>query len=246
MDNTQDIPQEEWERMERYVLNNMTPEERAEFDARLSDDVSLQAKLSELQLLMVGVNEAVLQEKLAAFHQEIPAREKEYRIGHRKTSSLKTWLIAASILFIAGVGGWLLLQRDSSEEELFATYFKPDPGLITAMSATDNYAFEKAMIDYKKGDYNIAIQAWDSLQKQQPANDTLHYFLGVAHLAKENSKEAITHLQKVTASPSSFFKGDAYWYLGLALLKEGKKEEAKAAIQESTHLDKQGLLKKLQ
>jgi tetratricopeptide (TPR) repeat protein len=114
------------------------------------------------------------------------------------------------------------------------------------MSATDNYAFEKAMIDYKKGDYPAAIQAWDSLKKRQPANDTLNYFLGAAHLANKNHGQAVTYLKSVTASATSFFKGDAYWYLGLALLKEGKTEEARAAIQQSTNLNKKELLKKMQ
>ena len=242
MDNTTDISQEEWESLERYVLNNMTPEERTEFDTKLSADNSLQAKMAEMQLLLIGVNEAVLQEKLNMFHQGLSTEVKEYHI-RRKPSSIKTWLIAASILLIAGISGWLLLYRETTDEKLFATYFKQDPGLITAMSATDNYAFEKAMIDYKKGDYKAAIHTWDSLQKGQPANDTLTYFLGVAQLANKNSKEAVTYLEKIPAS--SFFKADAQWYLGLALLKEGKKEEAKKAIQQSSHPDKDELLKKL-
>ena len=244
MDNTQDISQEEWEQLESYVQHSMTPEERAAFEAKLSADASLQAKLTELQLLMMGINEAVLKERLQTFHLELPAKEEVYSIRRQKSSALKTWLIAASILLIAGVGGWLLLQKSNSESNLFAAYFKPDPGLITAMSATDNYAFEKAMIDYKSGDYDAAIQAWDSLQKAQPANDTLNYFLGVAHLANEQAAKAANYLKKVTAS-EGFFTADAHWYLSLALLKEGKREEAAAVLQKASHPDKDALLQKL-
>jgi len=245
LDYTEDISQEEWETLERYVLNEMTPDERTELESRLSADASLQAKLAEVKLLMVGVGETMLQEKLQAFHRDMPVAEKELRIDKAPASSFKTWLLAASILLVAGVGGWLLLNRGSGSERLFAAHFKPDPGLITAMSATDNYAFEKAMIDYKQGNYAAAIQTWDSLQKGQPANDTLNYFLGVAHLAAKNSKEAIGYLQRVTALPASFFRSDAYWYLGLAHLKEGNKEEAKAAIEQSSHTTKNELLEKL-
>ena len=41
------------------------------------------------------------------------------------------------------------------------------------------------------------------------------------------------------------YKDDAFWYLGLALLKEGKKDEAIKAISQSTHAEKDELLKKL-
>ncbi|RYF87268.1 MAG: hypothetical protein EON98_01065 [Chitinophagaceae bacterium] len=243
MDNTQDISQEEWETLERYLHHRLTPAERIEFESQLSANVSLQSKLVEVRLLMVAIGEPALQEKLNDFHREMPATAKEYHI-RSKSSHLKNWLIAASVLLIVGVGGWLLLNGNSNEK-LFASYFRPDPGLITAMSATDNYVFEKAMIDYKRGDYPSAIQAWDSLQKIQPENDTLNYFLGVANLANENPKQAVMYLQKVTVSATGFFKDDAYWYLGLALMKEGKKEEAKTVIQKSTHPSKEELLQKL-
>ena len=242
LNHLQDISQEEWEQIENYVLDNMTPEERAAFDAELANDPALQLKVENMRLLLVGLKEGILHNKLDTFHQQVPKAAKEIKMN-RRPSSVKTWLIAASILLLAGVGGWLLLAKGNSNERLFAAYFKPDPGLITAMSATDNYAFERAMIDYKKGDYAAAIQTWDSLQKTQPANDTLNYFLGAAHLANENSKAAVSYLQKATTS--AFFKDDAYWYLGLALLKEGKKAEAKKAISQSTHAQKDELLQGL-
>ncbi len=240
MNNANEISQEEWERLERYAANRMHPDERSAFDRELVASPRLQEGLQEVQWLAMGIGEAVLHQKLQTFHQALPVPEEEPRI-HRRTISLKTWLAAASILLLACLGGWLLLGKQSGGEKLFAAYFKPDPGLMTTMGATDNYAFERAMIDYKRGDYKAAIQTWDSLQKAQPANDTLSYFLGVAHLADDNAGAAVGYLQKVVAS-SGFFREDAFWYLGLSLLAEGKKEEASINIESSNHPDKESLL----
>jgi tetratricopeptide (TPR) repeat protein len=241
VDNTTDISGEEWERLEQYLLGEMPPGEREAFDEKLSNDPELQAQLSAVRRLLQGVAEAVLHNKLQAFHEGIP--ENIPRIG-RRSSPLRTWLIAASILVVAGAAGWFLLVGSSRHDKLFAAYFKPDPGLITAMSATDNYAFEKAMIDYKKGDYAAAIEAWDSLQKKAPANDTLRYFLGVAHLANKRPAEAIPYLEKAAATPG-FFRADARWYLALALLKEGKKESALQQLEGAEHPRKAELLQAL-
>lgn len=239
----EDIPQEEWEQIENYVRNTMPSAEKAAFEAGLSNDPALQRKVNNMRLLLMGLNEGVLHTKLESFHEELPQAAGQRKIS-RGLSPFKTWLAAASILLLAGIGGWLLLGKGNSNERVFAAYFKPDPGLITAMSATDNYAFERAMIDYKKGDYPAAIQTWDSLQKEQPANDTLRYFLGAAHLANDNSKAALPYLQASAAA--GFFKDDAVWYLGLALLKEGKKAEAVKALRQSAHPLKEELLKKLE
>lgn len=230
--------------LEQYLHNELSPEERTTMDQRLTDDASLQQKLSVVRLLLLGVQEAALQEKLQAFHEELHRTEKNHRIG-RSPLSIRTLLVAASVLLVVCASAWLLLLRGSSKERLFADYFKPDPGLITAMSATDNYAFEKAMIDYKKREYAAAIATWDSLQKLQPANDTLNYFLGVAHLANGNSTEAISYLEKVTAT-TAFFTADAHWYLALALVKEGKKEAAMKALEKASHPKKESLLQELQ
>ena len=244
MEHNLEISQEEWDSIESYLLQQQTVDEQAAFEKKLSVDPTLRAKLSEIRLLLLGVGEAALHEKLDEFHRTLPSRQKEYRMTSRPSPG-KTWLVAASFILFVAIASWLLLQRQNSNSKLFASYFKPDPGLMTAMSATDNYAFDRAMIDYKKGDYQKAIHTWDSLQKLQPANDTLNYFLGVAHLANQNEREAIDYLQKVSASPGSFFRADAFWYLGLTLLKEGKKEEAMAALKQSTHPEKEQLLERL-
>lgn len=230
--------------MEEYLLHRMTPSERTAFEARLAADPALRARVSEMRLLMTGIAEAALSEKLNDFHSQLPVREPENKTG-RKPPVIGRWLAAASIFLLVGLFGWWLIAGGNREEKLFAAYFKPDPGLLTAMGATTNYAFDRAMVEYKKGNYAAAIQGWDSLQKRQPVNDTLAYFLGVANLAAGKTGAAIPCLQKVTVLPSGLFTSDAGWYLGLALLKEGRREEAVKALEQSSHENKEELLRQV-
>lgn len=243
MDNALTITEQEWEQLEGYLNDELGLEERTALEEKFSADAVWQRKLAEVQLVLLGVQEAALQQRLSSFHSDLPAKTTEPRIGLRPAPS-RTWLAAASVLLVVCAAAWLLLLRGSREERLFSVYFKPDPGLITAMSATDHYAFEKAMIDYKRGEYAAAIQAWDSLRSRQPANDTLNYFLGEAYLADGHSAKAILYLDKVQTS--SFFYADAQWYLALALVKEVKKEAAVSALEKATHPKKEALLKALQ
>ena len=64
--------------------------------------------------------------------------------------------------------------------------------------------------------------------EDKPENDTLNYFIGVAHLANKNVTEAIPFLERSIEAEDDFvFLDDAYFYLGLAYLKEDNIELAK-------------------
>ena len=120
---------------------------------------------------------------------------------------------------------------------MFLEYFSPDPGLPTVMGNNDNYPFYEAMVDYKEGNYDVAIKKWRGLLVSKPNNDTLNYFLGVAHLANDDSKSAIPYLEKIDVS-ESFFGKDAKHYLGLAHLKSGDIEKAKALLEKDSEVIK--------
>jgi tetratricopeptide (TPR) repeat protein len=156
------------------------------------------------------------------------------------------WLAAASIVIIIGAVSMWYLASGNKNERLFAVYFHPDAGLISGMGVSDNYVFDRAMIDYKTGKYEQAIDAWKELLQSNAANDTLNYFIGAAYLALKDAKSAEIYLRKVTADTTSLFTNEANWYLGLALLKQNKPEEALPYIQRSTHKEKETLIPKLQ
>lgn len=243
MNTNTNISEEELELIERYILNTMTPDEHAAFTSRLTANVELQSKVEEIKLLVLGVNEAVLKEQLEAFHKELPKEEKEKVPG--KVASLNRWLVAAAVIVFVAVGAWLLFGRAGRQEKLFSAYYKPDPGLISAMSTTDNYTFDRAMIDYKTGSYDSAIRAWQTLLATKPGNDTLNYFIGSAWLAKEETNKAVPYFKQVIAVPGSYFLKDANWYLGLALLRENKTAEAIPFINQSGREQKDAVLLKL-
>lgn len=234
MNHSYDISPEEFEQIEQFLNNEMPSAQAAAFTERLQSDLVLQQKLEEVKLLTLGINEAVLKNKLDNYHEAVTSTTSLKKTG-RVISIGKRLLAAASVLAIVGLSVWWFLLKENKYEQVYSNYYKPDPGLITAMGPSDNYTFEKAMVDYKNGEYDKAIEAWSSLVKDQPANDTLNYFLGVAYQANKNNKEAINFLEKAVVNKSSAFYKDACWYLGLAYLKDENTEKAREYIQLSGH-----------
>jgi tetratricopeptide (TPR) repeat protein len=239
-----DISQEEFEEIEKFILQQTSADEQDAFTKRLETDTGFQQKFETVNLLLIGVQEAELTKKLEDFHRNLLLSTKKNRVLG-KTSALKNWLVAASVIVITGFASLFYLNSDTKEEQLFAEFYRPDPGLLSAMSSTDNYLFDRAMVDYKSGEYLAAIKIWEGMLTSKPGNDTLNYFLGSAYLAKEKNEVAIIHFQKVLANDNSYFQKDALWYTGLALLKENKITQAIPFIEKSEHHDKESLLIKL-
>lgn len=195
----------------------------------------MQQKLEEIKLLRIGIGESFVREKINSFH---PSKE---QVPVRSMNNMRRLMVAASILLIVLTSSYFLFFNKSSDEKLYAQFYSPDPGLPGNMGGASNYSFDKAMLDYKNGDYTKAIEAWKNL----PANDTTVYFIGMAEMAAGNNAAAIDQLTKSTNKTSNPFYKEACWYLGLAYLKAGDHEKAIVFIQQSDNPGKTDLLKVL-
>lgn len=223
MKDNSNITQELLETVERYYNDSMPIEERSSFEIKLKSDETFNSLVEDIKTLLLGIESQSLKEQLDEFHKDIPLTISKKTSPKVKVLQLIKYAVAAVI--VIALGSYWLFGKPSNEK-LYAKYFTPDPGLPTTMSATDNFEFYDAMVNYKHSDYDIAIKKWTLLIDKKPHNDTLTYFLGVAHLANKNENKAINFLSEATESSESVFLNEAYYYLGLAYLKANKKEDA--------------------
>jgi tetratricopeptide (TPR) repeat protein len=240
-----DISQEEFENIEAYLNNQLSEEELENFNKHLENDKDLRVKIQEIKTLISGVELMGLKNQLNRHHNEIIEDNTAVnrKIRNNQNPGLKYFAIAATILIFL-TGYWFINQN--SNQRLYNNYFMPDPGLPTTMSTSNNYEFYKTMVTYKTGNYKKAIEEWKIQLSKQPENDTLNYFIGVAHMANKNEKDAIAYLKKVNHLQANTFKSDANFYLGLAYLKLNKKEEAKTVLKLSDLPESEELLKKIE
>ncbi|MBC7848670.1 MAG: hypothetical protein H7Y31_02985 [Chitinophagaceae bacterium] len=236
---TGNISADELQRIERFLTGEMPEEEAAAFKAELTTNADLELKTSELRMLLLGINESVLKDRLPLYHTAVPTPH----AGRHIFPMAKKWLVAASIALLAVVAIWFFVSKSDSSKSLYSRYYQPDPGLPTVMSSTGDYAFEKAMVEYKNHEYDKALQGWNTLLKTRSENDTLRYFIGAAYLAKNDDQQAIKYLGSSAADTSSGFYGEANWYLGLIYLKQGEKLKAAEFIKNSNHTNREAVLK---
>lgn len=232
MEEKNNISQELLETIERYYNNSMNDDERLVFEKKLQNDSEFKNQVEDIKIMLLGIETQALKEQLDIFHQDLPkAKKPKFKTSIFSHSSLA---IAATLVIALGVF-WFL--SGPSNEKLYAKYFKPDPGLPTTMSSSDDFDFYDAMVNYKHGDYEKAIEKWQVLHEKRADNDTINYFLGLAYMGNEHVSNAIPLLEKVVDTKKPFpFLNEAHYYLGLAYLKNNQTDLAKKSLSLS-HLE---------
>src|SRR5690606_1433977 len=180
------IPQVTQELFERFLMDGMEEKERSEFLESLKGDPELERRFEEFKSAFRTVEEVGLRNSMEQYHSRVGGHKGE-RLRIRRIAFYR---IAASVAVLVALGLWFFLQK-SPNEKLYRQYFIADPGLPSVMGSGDNYIFQEAMVDYKRGNYDAAIAKWESLLPLERENDTLNYFLGSAHLAQGNAHRAI-------------------------------------------------------
>lgn len=243
MENSDHISQEAFERIERYLRDEMPEAERLAFEKELTADASLRQNVTELRIILREVETSDLRRAMDEFHEELePTAALPLPV---KPQQLVWWPWAVAASFILALGLWVLVGRQSPNERLFTAYFEPDPGLVTAMGGSAQYEFDRGMVDYKMGQYQTAIDRWEKLLPQKPKNDTLNYFLGASYLASEQGDKAVAYFQTALEDQNSIFTDDAWWYLGLTWLQLGEIDKAKQALSKTKKRQAKALLEQL-
>ncbi|MCC5930673.1 MAG: hypothetical protein JJU28_15620 [Cyclobacteriaceae bacterium] len=243
MEKPDNIPQERFEEIESYLLGTMPEESCRAFESKMQQDKALASEVEELKSLFSSIETMVLKAEMQAYHKELENQQ------NGTVRSISFWYktgMAAVISLLLITVSWFWFMYDKQETRLFAQFYEPDPGLITAMSNETNYAFDRAMVDYKSGLYTEAIERWEELLRQKPENDTLQYFLGSSYLALKDLNAAQSYFKKVSEMPGGRFTRDAYWYLALTYLSEGKTELTRQTLDKTDHPSKNALLEALE
>jgi tetratricopeptide (TPR) repeat protein len=225
------ISQEQQELFESYLLNELDKGEQLAFLARLDTNASLKEEFDEFNKLFSAVEEAGIRERMNQYHKTFGSNSSKETTTKKGFPFRINYGIAASVVLLLALGSIWYFNAQDKTEKLFDEFYSPDPGLPTVMGNTNDYDFYEAMVAYKHGDYDQAIEKWEKLLETEQRNDTLNYFLASAQMARGEEEAAKVGFSKVIAMKGSVFADDAYFYLGLEALKRGAIPEAKKFLE---------------
>lgn len=189
------------ERIEKYLREQMTPEENEAFLNDLKSDKELREEAQMMALLIKEMKEeqAKQSENLT---EEVLAEEKQAK--KTELISKVRWSLSIAAMFILIFGVTLLWNRQSDTDALFTNYYSPYTLQGESRGGDSDVEKELAVLFNQVGtekDVSIVI---DKLQKIHDSIDSEYEY--------------------------SLYADYITWYLALAYLKDDKPEKAKIVL----------------
>ena len=235
--------EETYLRFESYLTNEMTSEEKSNFENQLKTDSQLHENF-ELYKETTHFLAHKFAKETADFKQNLKSISKENFTDKKQTKviAFKPWYYAVAASVMIGFGLWFMTQgnpnyTDFSQHEtaMFVERGEADANLKEAQDAFNNKEYSKAITSFEK----VA-------SAKTPETD---YFYAIALIETNQYLKAETLLQ-IVKNGTSVYKDKATWYLALSNLKQMKFDECKVYLNQipvdAEDYDKaQELLKKL-
>ncbi|GAA4276004.1 tetratricopeptide repeat protein [Aquimarina mytili] len=205
-----------FEKIERYLTNQLSPEELIDFEREVANTPELQKEIETHKALhdILNDQEAIeVKEKLIKVSKEVKKEESSFA----RSIFSSPLRIAATIVVLLGVGTLVWNTLDTTDElrDLYVAHYTPFPAEDNTRGEI-NTALQNIMDDYNKGAYDSVVTA---LEKNTNLVDQkeLEVYLGVSYLNTNQEQKAVLQFENISAN-SRYYEASR-WYLSLAYLK---------------------------
>ena len=216
----------------KYLHTTLSPYEKDQFDTLLENDDSFKNEVEFLKNLKIvsGVEDRnELRKNMNDFEAKITSKETKVV----PLFNYKKLLVAASILLVIAIGGISLFNPFALDTNvLYANNFEPYKNVVAPIvrGEQDNNEETMAFTSYENKEYEVSTVQFGKLYE---ATKRPYFLLYQANsfLAIGNTAKAIPLLEQHISFDDQLAERGK-WYLSLAYLKENRKKESIALLEE--------------
>ena len=200
---------------ENYLSNELSAEEKTNFEKQLAEDSELASAFEIFKDLNLHLgNKFGNQEELKAFKKNLKSISKEhFKTKKPKVVAFKPWqyAIAASVAILVGL---FVFQNINPS---FDDYNNPE--MATFIERGDvNENLKLAQDAFNAKNYKTAITYFEAILKESKSPE-IQYFYAVSLLETDQFQKAEINLSDLRYG-NSIYKNKATWYLALSKLKQ--------------------------
>ena len=227
---------EKLETLINYLHNEVSAAERQEIEKELQVNESMQRDLQVLRDLDQTLHDDALisfvaklqdTEKLYTAVYADEGEDAEMKASPRRRIFTWKYAVAASILILM-VGSLVFFLSKPNSDELYASYYEKYESSVGTRSDGPANADElvQAILEYDKGNYEVALNQFNEILKNDATNTTARFFAGVSYIELQKFDKAIDNLWKVVNKNDAVFIEQAEWYISLCFIKTNQQEQA--------------------
>jgi tetratricopeptide (TPR) repeat protein len=198
-----------FELFDRYLNDELTFEEKVEFDHKLKNDLAFSAEFEDFKVMTTGLRDL----EIRTFKDNLTHWEQEE--SEKKSAKIIRWPLLVAVAALAIIGFVLVnfMTSQPSGAELFASNFEPYDNVITVRGQASTLDKGLELYDQKK--YKEAIEQF----KVITADTRAQFYLAESYLAVNDFKSAISGYETILANAElSVFHEISTYHLGLAHL----------------------------
>tara|TARA_R110002020_G_scaffold107849_3_gene250283 strand:- start:3920 stop:4633 length:714 start_codon:yes stop_codon:yes gene_type:complete len=206
--------------LEGYFDNSLTVAEMASLEKLLAEDEEFAAEFA----FEKNVKRAITQNERAELKAHFEALEKK---NSKKIIPMHWLYVAASVVILAGFSIWVTFH-ESNSDQLYESYYQTYPNVVSPATRgpQEEDIQSKAFAAYDDGNYHLAVDLFEEIYQQDKLDFALFY-KGLSELELRQFQNARASFQLFDFSKSNSFTPYFKWYLALADLKTGNRDEAK-------------------
>jgi tetratricopeptide (TPR) repeat protein len=214
--------QEIFEKIEEYIMNTLSQEERTVFEKEMDEDIELQLEVAKHRAIhnTLGDQDVLnFKEKLIRISANIKEEKKKEETVASTFKFSSYWKIAATVIVLLGISSliWRTTTTRNQTQNLYSAYYKPFPVNDMVRGSTDTISVIKdAIKHYSNKSYDsvvLALEKYPDLVNQQQ----LQLYLGNSYLNIGEEEKAATQFKEIKTNDK--YHEIAQWYLSLTYLK---------------------------
>lgn len=207
------------EHIDSYLLGRLSEDEHSAFEAQLRVDSKLSAELQFRKQIREGLQQADAE--------EVRARIGGIAARNPKATFPRFWLYVASIVLLAGIGGWFLLSGGNSDgPALFTEYYHPQIQLDLSRDPASAATLTDTLSErYLAADYAFLERRLASLPDSSQSRN-LQILEAVSLIELKRDTEADILLASLMSGTENEYTDQAAWLKALLHLRNEEYDPA--------------------
>jgi hypothetical protein len=215
--------------IDAYLNGELSGAEQIKFDEKLRNDLKFQSAFQEVKLIRNAVRQNLkanilqgLRDKEALIQEEDSTKNRS--IMKKYLSIAASLVLVVTLVYLTSSNKTIEIDGQAIFSENYQAYTNLELGTERGAEVDLSSLKQQAYYAYDLGNFGQAAADLTELvtSEKTAAN---YFYLGIANLEIGNSEASFANFNTVINNFSEY-KEQAQWYLSLALLKEGKTDEA--------------------
>ncbi len=219
------MPESDYEHIERYLNDELSGEDKKEFEEQLKKDKKLRAEVRSYKEVNALLSRRLnLSEEEQRFRDQLQERRSQYFSPQSKIinfSARKLWW--SSMASVAAVAAIILFLWAPWQQNLLRNYGQTRMTVPTVRGNEQNEGLTQAAQLFNNKKYKEALPLLDSLVRVSPSGSQNRFFRGVTYLHLLRDNKARQDFQTLFQG-NSIYKYESAYFTALSFLQDGRKD----------------------